>query len=166
MTIDVRPVDRYEGQLLREIRLRALADAPDAFVARWETEAAEPREAWDERAAKSEAGAVSIVFVAMDKNAARGMAGGFRSTDDTSAVTLWGMWVEPNLRRHGVGERLVNAIRGWASARGAARIELCVLDGADAAASLYRGLGFVTTDHRRGVDRDSGLRQVAMVLVL
>jgi ribosomal protein S18 acetylase RimI-like enzyme len=62
--------------------------------------------------------------------------------------------VEPTARGHGLGTRLVDAIAAWASALGASRIELAVSEDSDAAAALYRGLGFAPTGERRRMASD------------
>jgi hypothetical protein len=48
--VEVQRVDAAGWKELREVRLRALADAPDAFASTLEREAAFPEEVWRQRA--------------------------------------------------------------------------------------------------------------------
>ena len=49
---------------------------------------------------------------------------------------------------------LLDAVAGWAAARGAERLELSVTDRAPAAAALYRAAGFVPTGEERPLPGD------------
>jgi ribosomal protein S18 acetylase RimI-like enzyme len=138
--MDVRPLHEGEGPRLRELRLRALADAPDAFGRSFEEDAAHDDAWWAQLAAEGR------VQVAEDGGRLAGMAGG-RLCEDGSAE-LWGMWVEPAARGTGVAERLVEAVAAWARERGASRVELQVAQPDGAAARLYRRLGFADTGRR------------------
>ena len=66
--------------------------------------------------------------------------------DDSGAVHLVGMWVAPELRRGGVGRRLVDAIVDWARANDARRVCLCVESGNVEARRLYESSGFGRTE--------------------
>jgi ribosomal protein S18 acetylase RimI-like enzyme len=55
------------------------------------------------------------------------------------------MWVEPRVRRRGLGGALVEAVCGWAADKGAGAIELEVRTGNVAALSFYERCGFVDT---------------------
>jgi hypothetical protein len=59
--VEVRRIEAAEWRELRELRLRALADAPDAFASTLEREAAFPEDVWRERA---EGGPASATFIA------------------------------------------------------------------------------------------------------
>src|SRR5205807_1414164 len=60
----VRRIGPDEGDRLRDIRLRALRDAPGAFAASFESESARPPAAWDEAAGAWSAGVGAATFVA------------------------------------------------------------------------------------------------------
>jgi len=138
--MDVRPLREGEGPQLRELRLRALADAPGAFGRSFDEDAAHDDAWWAGLAAEGR------VQVAEDGGRLVGMAGGRRCED--GSAELWGMWVEPADRGTGVAERLVEAVAAWARAQGADRVELQVADPEGAAARLYRRLGFQDTGRR------------------
>ena len=132
--------------MARDLRLRALADAPDAFGSTFEEETGygEPdwREwvtGWDE---------ADHGFVVAERDAAwLGMAVGDHEPGRPRAH-LYGMWVEPSERRSGIGAALVDRVVRWASERGAAELHLGVTEGNDGAATFYERLGFEDTGVR------------------
>ncbi len=143
-----------EGALLRDLRLRALAEAPRAFFTTLDADAAEPPERWERLAAASEEGATDVVWVVVRDDRWVAMAGGGLDAGRPGSAILWGMWVEPTARRCGLGARLVGAVAAWARALGASRLELAVSEDSDAAAALYRALGFAPTGERRRMASD------------
>jgi ribosomal protein S18 acetylase RimI-like enzyme len=137
--IDVRTVVADDWQRWRDLRLAALADAPQAFGSRladWR-DAAEDR--WRERL--SIPGSVNLV--AWLDGEPVGMASGV--PEPGGAAELISMWVAPPGRGHGVGDALVRRVVQWAAASGARELRLSVADGNDPAAGLYRRNGFELT---------------------
>lgn len=156
--IAVRGVRAGEGPRLRELRLRAMADAPSAFGSTAEHESQQPLEHWSRLA---QGGAENGVYVAIDGDDWIGMAAGYWLKRELGIVQLWGMWVEPGRRGEGVGERLVGAVRGWATAHQARSVRLGVVDGSRAIA-FYERLGFVFTGECKPLIRDPAVRAVYM----
>ena len=138
----VRPLRAGEHDAIRELRLRALQDAPWAFAMTYEQEVADPPERWEWLAGQSEKGLALTVFVADDFD---GMAGVYIEADK---AYVWGMWVDPRARGKGLAGELLRAAVEWARERGAARVELTVSDRAQAAAALYARLGFEPTGEK------------------
>ena len=100
--MEVRRLLPGELDLLRDVRLRALRDAPSAFGSSYEREAAFGAAEWAQRVA-------TAVFVAVEDERALGMAGGF--VDERGSTILWGMWVDPAARGRGLAEPLVDGGR-------------------------------------------------------
>lgn len=150
---------RGEGDQLRGVRLRALADAPYAFSSSLDRESGLGLEFWEDRATESDLGADGVVFVAIGDGRSLGMAGGFFVDEERDVAMLWGMWVDPSTRRGGVGQALLEAVAGWAQDSGADRLRLAVTDceAATPAAALYRKLGFVETGEREPLEWDPSL---------
>jgi ribosomal protein S18 acetylase RimI-like enzyme len=153
--VAVRRIEAYEGAQLRDIRLRALRDAPWAFGATLEAEMALTGDEWAARAELNAAAETSVVFVAADWSA---MAGGHVPWPDRPVVRLWGMWIAPGARGHGLAEELVAAVDGWARSLGARELELAVSERADAAFALYRRLGFELMPEREPLQVGGTLR--------
>jgi GNAT superfamily N-acetyltransferase len=55
------------------------------------------------------------------------------------------MWMDPVVRRAGLGRRLLQAVIDWASQRGAVRLDTSVSTEASTAHALYLSEGFVAT---------------------
>lgn len=89
----------------------------------------------------------STVFVAGDPEHSRAV--GFAqlypalcSVDLVSYFVLYDLFVEPDSRRCGIGRALLASAAEWATAQGAARIDLETAHSNVTAAALYRGAGF------------------------
>jgi ribosomal protein S18 acetylase RimI-like enzyme len=143
--MDVRAVRPDEWRELRDIRLRALADSPDAFGATLAEGLADPDAAWQLRADRPD----GLAVVAVDE-AGRfvGMASGGPAPDEVDIAAIYGMWVDPAARGRRVGESLIGAIAGWAREAGFETIGLGVTLGNEPAIALYERLGFVDTGLR------------------
>jgi GNAT superfamily N-acetyltransferase len=139
MMVVVRRVRADEWRALRDIRLRALEDAPEAFATRFEEARLRPDEWWIDWAARSAEGDGQAMFLAWDGGAAVGMVGTFAEDDRRWLIA---MWTDPAARGRGVGRALVEATVEFARAAGSDDLFLQVIEGNDTAASLYRACGF------------------------
>jgi ribosomal protein S18 acetylase RimI-like enzyme len=160
MSIVVRRVGPDEGQVLKQVRLAALGDRPDAFGSTLEREEAFTDEVWAARASQSSAGNHAVTYLAWLGDAAVGIVTGIR---DSSVVDLTSMWTSPNVRRSGVGQRLVEATVEWSADAGAARVELWVTRDNDSAQRLYASLGFVVTGDHKPLPSDPCKDEIRMV---
>jgi GNAT superfamily N-acetyltransferase len=133
----IRRVEPDDWELLRDVRLRALREAPGAFLSTHTQESAFPVSTWQERA--SQANGAS--FVALHDGTAEGLATGIFAADPETVV-LVGMWVAPALRGTGVARDLVASVVEWARARGSERVILSVEGDNERAARLYERCGF------------------------
>jgi len=133
----IQQLQADEWQRLKAIRLRALADAPDAFGSLLQDVSAWPDARWQEQCRTIPA------FVAVIDGSDVGMVRGVASRDDSGAAFLISMWVEPAARRQGVGSELIDALISWAKASGFSRLLLDVSDMNPAAIRLYSQKGFV-----------------------
>ena len=126
-----------EGPRLRHIRLRALADAPDAFGSTLVETRARPSESWDQQVRDLE------TYVAVVGGRDVGMVRGIRSSEHPDAAFLLSMWVDPAVRGRGVGRALVAALVRWAEGAAFGRLLLDVADDNAPAVALYASMGFV-----------------------
>ena len=107
-------VDRLssdEGPRLREIRLRALDDSPDAFGETFEAARARTPEDWMKQAIDLP------TFVAVVDGEDAGMVRCCQDRSDPSTAWLLSMWVAPTCRGRGIGAGLVREVVAWARAR-------------------------------------------------
>jgi GNAT superfamily N-acetyltransferase len=125
-----------EAPRLRAIRLRALADAPDAFGATLEEAVARPAEKWSQQLRELP------TFVAVNDGLDVGMVRCQPDQTRTDTASLISMWVAPTARRSGVGDALIDAAIEWARANGVSRLLLYVVDDNAPAIALYARKGF------------------------
>lgn len=158
----MRRVRPGELSAFREVRLRSLREDPLAFGSTLAGELALPEERWRERLEQGASSATDASWVAV--------AEGGRFVATMSLVLLegryhiFGMWVAPEHRREGLGERMLNL--GLARARAvspAADIALSVNPRQAAAVRLYERHGFRRTGRTEPVGHTDGEIVVEMV---
>jgi GNAT superfamily N-acetyltransferase len=162
-----RPIRADEGQKLREIRLRALAESPSAFGSTLAETEARPEAYWRERAERDATATESVLVVADDDSGWVGLAGG--CIDNCSGVRraeLISMWVDPAYRGRSLGRYLVEHIVAWARHRNAERVTLWVTQGNTPAISLYTRCGFRATGVTQRLPSNPALLEQQMVLDL
>jgi GNAT superfamily N-acetyltransferase len=126
----------HEVSRLRAIRLRALQDAPDAFVTTFEDSRARTDEDWEKQLAELP------TFVAIENGRDLAMVRCMRDQHRADTAWLLSMWVAPEARRARVGSALVDVVVTWARSNGIARLVLDVADLNMAAVALYEFKGF------------------------
>jgi GNAT superfamily N-acetyltransferase len=164
--MEVRRARAEEWQALREIRLAALADSPDAFG----STLAEERDADEARwrgwlTGEGWAGDVAT-FIAEAPGPLLGMATGYRPDDRPTTGWLFAMWVRPERRGEGIGRQLVTAVEEWAASLDIDQLLLHVTDGNDGAARFYASCGFVGTSDAPEPLREGSDRMTRTMLLL
>jgi ribosomal protein S18 acetylase RimI-like enzyme len=141
MSPHIRVLGIADAAALFELRRQALRDAPSAFLASPEDDLASSEDTVRQLLARAPE---SVVFGALTENLV-GMLGLNRGNQIKSAhkVHLWGMFVIPQWRRQGLGERLLHAAIAHARAtEGITSMRLSVSESAIAAKRLYERVGF------------------------
>ena len=155
--VDIVTAGPDDWPLVKDIRLRALADAPDAFGMTLAQSAAQPDEEWRERLSGP-----SPTVLALDDGRPVAMGGGFLVPDSDVAM-VWGMWTEPAARGRGLGRRILATVVDWA--HGAGRTPyLHVTEGNEVARAAYVAAGFEPTGTWEPLREGSPLRIEEMVL--
>ena len=160
MTYEVRAVSEADWEVLRSVRLQALAEAPTAFATTLEEASAFPDDRWRERARGSE---VSQLFLASLDGAAVGMAGLYEEEGVTQLISVW---VVPDQRGKGVARALVTAVMSFAAASGRGRMTLWVTEGNSAARRLYERLGFRATGRHQPLPSRAAVEEQEMEILL
>jgi ribosomal protein S18 acetylase RimI-like enzyme len=137
--IEVRRVRAADWQTLREVRLRALADAPNAFGTVHSEAQARPDEWWRDWAERSASSSEQAMFLAWDDDEAVGIAGIF---GDAGRFDVISMWTDPACRGRGVAGSLLEAALAFAKDT---PVFLSVTENNDVARRLYERRGFVAT---------------------
>jgi ribosomal protein S18 acetylase RimI-like enzyme len=147
-----------EWPAYRELRLRALADAPDAFARTHAEESARPAAEWASRLAASAASPTELAACAERDGRAVGLVYTRLDPAATDTAHLYSMWVDPAARGAGVGAQLVGAVVDFARGHGARTLLLQVTEGNAAARRLYERAGFAATDELSPLREGSPLR--------
>jgi len=161
--MEIRQAQAADWEALRQLRLRALADAPGAFASTLEAEAAFPTDLWRQRA---EGGPASVTFIASEGGAEVGLAAIFAEPDAPGRTHLVSMWVDPHHRRQGVAHALIDQALRWAAGRQAREVVLWVADQNGAARRLYEGIGFRPTGDRQPLPSNPALTESRLRLPL
>ena len=145
--ITVRRVRAQEWEWLRVIRLRALADTPMAFGSTLANEQRQPDEFWRSRAAGGAADHDRATFIAERDGVWVGMGTCVLQEESAGTRPAWifGMWVEPAVRRQGTAQALLRGLAAWAWERCADVLNLHVTATNGPAIALYERLGFHAT---------------------
>jgi RimJ/RimL family protein N-acetyltransferase len=139
----VHPADDLDA--LRAMRLEAVRDYPLAFTADLAETAARPREWWVDLVARNAGDGTSVIILADAGPAGlAGMAGIFSLAQPKLAHsgTIWGVYVRPQFRGRGVGEKLLRACIDWARGKQFVTLKLSVVAGNDVARRCYERCGF------------------------
>jgi 2-polyprenyl-3-methyl-5-hydroxy-6-metoxy-1,4-benzoquinol methylase/ribosomal protein S18 acetylase RimI-like enzyme len=166
--VRIRRVEPDEWEALREVRLAALADSPDAFGATLEDERRFDEARWRGWATGDGWAGEVATFVADGGASFAGMATGFHPEDEPTFVHLFAMWVRPEDRRGGIGRQLVDAVVRWASDQPSVdQVVLRVTIANEDAVWFYTSCGFVGTSERPAALREgSSLMTQTMRLLI
>lgn len=158
--VSSRALTADDWPLWRQVRLAALAEAPDAFKARLEDWHRGGEQRWRSRL---EASGTYNVVALLDGQPV-GMASGIRGDDGVSE--LRSVWVSPRARGRGVGDLLIGAVETWARELGATALKLAVIPGNERAIALYERSGFVATGERGDLLFDAATSERVMIKAL
>jgi RimJ/RimL family protein N-acetyltransferase len=127
---------------LRDIRLTALRESPQAFLSTYGRERVYEDYHWR---AEFDRGDWNIGFCAGEPISLLGVTRDDETPAD--ACYLEYLWVAPRYRRLGVALRMIKVILDRLSEAGVRTVFLWVLDGNDIAIQVYERAGFVRTNH-------------------
>ena len=159
--VSIERIKAEEWQLLREMRLAALADAPEAFGQRFEEARGQPDAEWRATTQASSHGERRAWFVARNEEPRPvGIVQARRRPPDD--CLLFSMWVAPEARRSGAGRALVDAVEEWGANCGARRVVLWVIAGNEEALRFYDRIDFRIMSE--GPDAQSGYAYGAIAM--
>jgi ribosomal protein S18 acetylase RimI-like enzyme len=159
----VRAATEDDWPVLREVRLRALADAPTAFETTLAQAQSFPEERWRARSRGSASSRDFLAFAATGVEAV-GMAGLF--VEDPGVGEIISVWVQPDHRGQRLAVSLVDAAMQCGRDLGLPRMRLWVTEGNRAAECLYTRLGFAFTGSRQPITTRPHADEREMVMIL
>ena len=152
--IVVRALSADEWRTWRDIRLRSLADAPEAFGSTLARERDYTEHDWSRWL-------TGISVLATVDGVPAALGGGFRVRDGWMQVVA--MWTDPAYRRRGLAMQILDVVVTAARAEGR-RLVLDVAQGNSAARNVYERYGFVATGESEPIRPDTADMADLMVL--
>lgn len=137
----VRRIGPDDAERLRDLRIRSLRDAPEAFGQTITDATARERQDWQQQARQASSGDRRAWFIAEDESGRPvGLVQGRRRPPEH--LLIFSMWVDPLLRRTGLGRQLIEGVEAWARTWGGRWSVLWVFGTNEPAIRFYRRLGF------------------------
>jgi len=162
----IRALEAHEWARYRDVRLRSLADAPDAFGSTLAEEQARPADAWAARLAAAAASPRDYPLVAEQAGAIVGLVWAKIDAADPALATIFQMWVAPQSRGRGVAAALMREAIAWSAVNHTRLVQLGVTCGDSAALRLYRRLGFLDVGVPESLRAGAPLMVQAMALAI
>ncbi len=159
--IAIVPITPLNVTTFKDVRLRALQDAPSAFGSTYAREFQFDDAEWLKRVERWY-GERGVGFVAMDGATACGIAGALLDDKDTTRAQLVSMWTAPTHRQLGIGRLLVNAVLDWVRTRNVHALLLMVTSNNDPAIRFYERLAFTKTGRTEPYPNDPNIFEYEM----
>ena len=161
--ITVRALGEDDWQIYRDIRLAALTEAPEAFVATRAAEEALDEHRWRERVRRSRR------LVAERDGSPLGVVSVGKAEEPPGTAELFGLWVAPEARGTGVAWKLVEAGADQALRDGCSHLSYWVGTDNGRAVAFASSFGFRPGAIRRPMrvtNGADGAEEMVMVLPL
>ncbi|MGK9253735.1 GNAT family N-acetyltransferase [Paenibacillus humicus] len=140
--MNIRSLSESDAHAYQQLRLNGLQSSPEAYVSSYEQEAKFPLEFYKELLKPTPDKFVLGAFV---NNTLFGMVTFMRDTGlkDAHKGNIYGMYVAPELRGHGMAKALMlELIHKARKIDGVEQLKLAVVSENEAARNLYESLGF------------------------
>jgi ribosomal protein S18 acetylase RimI-like enzyme len=138
----IRTLEAFEWAQYREVRLRSLAESPNAFGSTLAAEQERSEEAWAARLSSAAVSGQDCPLIAEQDCMVIGLVWAKVDSSDDSAVNVFQMWVAPEYRGRGIGSMLLHEAVAWARHHNARSVQLGVACGDTSAVRLYVRAGF------------------------
>lgn len=149
-TMKIRSINREEYDLVRELRIAALHDAPGSFAESADEVSARPISYWIGQT-ESLVDPHIMFFIEVDGKP-RGSVYGLVDTNHEASGRVGGLWVDSAYRGRGLGRALLDAVIQWARSKNFSTIRLWVPMEVSEAKALYLKAGFEFTDKVKRVE--------------
>jgi RimJ/RimL family protein N-acetyltransferase len=140
--ITIRRIRTGEADLLKQVRLASLRDAPYAFGATYDLVSQRSEEDWRERAESTAHGNDKATFFVFDDSVLIGMTTLFRTEDQAEIAELVQVWIAPEYRGSSTGRDLMDFVFQWARENNFRRIIAGVTNVNARALKFYIKYGF------------------------
>lgn len=153
----IRHCTSRDATVLRDLRLEALRDTPDAFGSTFDVASTWPDERWVTMAADWN------FYLGYHAGRPAGIASGGWNERYPDTHWLFGMFVTRSARGTGLAGALVDAVAEWVRAQGGESLYLHVTSTVAPARRFYEKVGFIATGEVITMDRDPSQQLITMV---
>ncbi len=164
--IHIRQIQASEWQKYRDVRLRALHDAPDAFGSTYAIESAKTDAAWQRQIETALSSGCDYPLFALTQEHVCGLVWCKLSAAEPDTAHIYQMWVDPAARGSGAGHALLDCAVMWASKKAAHRVRLGVTLTQSPAMRLYQKYGFLPVGQLEPLREGSHLEAQTLELPL
>lgn len=174
--ITVRALGEEDWQEYRTVRLAALRESPEAFVAGSEEEQAYDEARWrsrmnrsDRLLAERDGERIGVLSLGQARTEDAEDADNAEYAENPQIGEIFGLWVSPAARGTGAATRLVKEAAAVARRKGHSHIVYWVGTENGRAVAFASGIGFRPTGRRRPmgvVSEEDGDQEIAMILSL
>jgi len=165
-TPKIRTFAYREWKSYRDLRLRALADSPNAFGSTLAEELGRSDAEWSSRLGSGNDLYLDLPLVADVNREPIGLAWGRIDRSNPDVANLYQMWVTPSFRQHGIGQLLLEKVIEWARENNAKYLDLVITYKDSPAMRLYARMGFKPVGKPQSFRPDSELLDQSMRLKL
>jgi RimJ/RimL family protein N-acetyltransferase len=151
--ISIRRISLGEGDLFRDMRLRALQDSPQAFGSTYESALKRSTESWSEQADGSAEGSSRATFFLFEEDDPVGIIAFYEDSEIENQGEIIQLWVAPHLRGTGAAVKLTKAALEWAKLNNFSRAVSDVFEHNKRSCGLFLKLGF-SPSNDPGLKRD------------
>jgi ribosomal protein S18 acetylase RimI-like enzyme len=146
VVITIRRIKTGEADLFRQIRLKALQEAPYAFSSTYDSALRRSAESWREQAEGSTQGSDRATFMAFSEGLPVGITALYRREGQADAGEVLQVWVAPEFRGTRVAWDLMDVVFKWAGENNFRRIVAGVTKVNTRALRFYSKYGFSVID--------------------
>ena len=140
--LEIRQIKEDEWQLLKNARLAALEDSPEAFTTTFEQARQRTDAEWQKIASANSKGEESYGAIAIEKSQPVGMAVGLPDKNNPIIAYLVAMWVVSSHRGTDTAASILHQIKSWAAEKGANSLIAGVKPANTRAIQFYKKIGF------------------------
>lgn len=140
--IEIRRFEPHEWRTYMMLRLRSLADSPNAFGSTLELEQQRLLEEWQSRLCAAAGSPTDLPLLAQYNQIPAGLVWVRIESADPVYGSVYQMWVAPEFRGRGLGVQLLQSAISWARIQQVDALHLGVTIGDTPAMRLYRDAGF------------------------
>jgi ribosomal protein S18 acetylase RimI-like enzyme len=156
--VNIRRATADGWEASRDIRLRALADSPDAFMSTLDVESRFGGEVWKSRLESS------YTAFAIEDATVVGVGALIDDPHESHSREIVAMWVDPAFRGRGIASALVDHLVQVARSERVSAVALWVADGNEPARRVYARRGFVATGQRDVIRAGLGEERMRLAL--